>query len=129
MYVFCTPAAAGDGEEIGRHRWISYLQVTVLILPVDISRSQLPLPAAQHEKPLQSRRRVLRSLAVQAVRQREHQSEPIAPFLLGAGESVVDDDLRRVGKVAKLGFPDDQGVGIGCADAVFEAHGGVFAQG
>ena len=64
----------------------------------------------------------------EAVRQQHHQAARLAPLGFGAGDELVDHDLRAVGEVAELRFPDHQRQRIGHAVAEFEAQHGVFAQ-
>jgi hypothetical protein len=63
---------------------------------------------AQHQVTLDARAGVFRPLAFEAVREQHHQAAGLAPLLLAAGNELVDHDLRAVGEVAELRFPDDQ---------------------
>ena len=60
---------------------------------------------AEREESLQPRARMLRPLAFVAVRQQHHQAAVLAPLLFGAGDELIDDDLRAVHEVAELRFP------------------------
>ena len=71
---------------------------------------------------------VLRALALITVRQHKRKSGCKAPFYLSGGDELVDKDLCSVGKVAELGFPDNEGVGGGDGVAVFEAEDGLFGK-
>jgi len=55
------------------------------------------------------------------VRQRDDQTTLHAPLVFTAGDVVVGDDLRAVGEVAELRFPDEQGVWVGRRVAILEA--------
>src|SRR5213594_709725 len=57
---------------------------------------------AELEEPLQPRARVLRPLPLVAVRQEQHDAARPLPLRLGAGDELVDDDLRDVGEVTEL---------------------------
>ena len=77
---------------------------------------------AQHEEPLEPGRRVLGSLALEAVRQQQHQAAALAPLVFGGDDELVDDRLRAVGEVAELRFPAHQRVLVGDRVAVLEAE-------
>ena len=62
------------------------------------------------------------------MRQEQGQAAVTPPLGLAGGQELVNDDLRTVGKIAKLSFPDDQGFGRGSGIAVFEGHDGFFGQ-
>ena len=56
-------------------------------------------------------RRMFRTLTFIAVRQQHHEAVGAQPLGLARGDELVDDDLRAVGEIAELGFPQHQGVG------------------
>src|SRR5215472_6450887 len=66
--------------------------------------------------------RVLRSLAFITVRQEHHQSGKQSPFVLAGNNELINDDLRSIGKVAELRFPQHQGVWIIAAEAVLKSQ-------
>src|SRR5438067_2014603 len=82
----------------------------------------------QLQEALDTCRRVLRTLAFVTVRQHHHQAGGAAPLDFARGDELVDDDLRAVGEVAELAFPDGQGVRFGGRVAVFEAQHRFFRQ-
>jgi hypothetical protein len=43
-----------------------------------------------------------------AVRQQQHEAAHALPLLLAGGDELVDDDLRAVGEIAELRFPQRQ---------------------
>jgi hypothetical protein len=49
---------------------------------------------------------MLRALAFLSVWQQHHQAAKFAPFGFGAGDELVDDDLRTVREIPKLGLPN-----------------------
>jgi hypothetical protein len=104
---FAEQLAAKDVEVIGWGRAVGDLHVVL---------------GAQLEIPLEPGRAVLGALALEAVRKKKHQPAGPKPFELGAGDELVDDRLRAVGKIAELGFPTDQGPRIGERIAIFEAE-------
>ena len=65
---------------------------------------------------------VLGALAFVAVRQQQGEAAEQAPFVFGGGDELIDDDLRAVGEVAELRFPEDEGFRVVAAVAVLEAH-------
>ena len=71
---------------------------------------------------------MFRPLAFVAVRKQHHQTAHAQPFLLARGNELVDDDLRAIGEVAELGFPQGQGLRFGQGIAVFESEHAEFGQ-
>ena len=71
---------------------------------------------------LETRGAVLRSLALVAVRQQQHETRHAQPLALARADELVDDDLRAVGEVAELRFPQDERIGLGQRVAVLEAQ-------
>ena len=71
---------------------------------------------------------MLRPLPFVAVRQQQHQAAGLPPLRFGAGDELVDHDLRAVGEIAELRFPQHQRQRIGHAVAELEAQHGVLAQ-
>lgn len=63
-----------------------------------------------------------------AVRQQHHRATHTAPFLLAGADELVDNDLRAVGEVAELRFPDGQRARFRCRVAVFERQHRFFGQ-
>ena len=61
---------------------------------------------------------------------RQHHGEPAqpAPFHFARRDELVDDDLRAVGEIAELRFPDDELIRLGRRVAVFEAEHRFFGQ-
>ena len=60
----------------------------------------------------------------------EHQSDAIhtAPLHLTRGNELINHDLSAVGKVAKLGFPNHQGIGVVRSVTVLKAQHGFLGQ-
>ena len=83
---------------------------------------------AQLQEALEARRRMLRALPFVAVRQEQHQAADAAPLGFAGADELVDDDLRAVGEVAELRFPDHERVGLGVAIAVLEAEHRLLGQ-
>src|ERR1700728_624417 len=71
---------------------------------------------------------VLGTLTFVAVREQHGYSAEKAPLVFGSSDELIDDDLRAVGKVAELRFPQDQGFGVVAAVAVLEAKDARFRQ-
>ena len=105
--------AAQQVEILGRRGAVGHLHIVA---------------GAQHQEALDARAGVLRPLAFEAVRQQQHQAAGLAPFGFGAGDELVDHDLRAVGEIAELRFPQHQRQRIGHAVAELETQHGVFAQ-
>src|SRR5579863_655542 len=83
---------------------------------------------AQNEETLDARTRMFGPLALVAMRQQQHQSAGLAPLRFGAGDELVNQDLRAVDKIAELRLPQHQGQRIGHAIAKFKTHYRVFAE-
>src|SRR5215510_1101282 len=78
---------------LGRSRWIRDLDI---------------LLGAQGEKSFKASARMFRSLAFKAVRQEQHETAQLLPFILGAGDKLIDDRLRDIPEVTELRFPQNQ---------------------
>ena len=62
----------------------------------------------EREEALEAGAGVLGPLPFEAVRQQQHEAAQAAPLVLGAGDELVDDHLRRVDEVAELRFPQHE---------------------
>ena len=60
------------------------------------------------EEPLDARARVIRPLALVAVRQQQHERRRQSPLGAARRDELVDDHLRAVDEIAVLRFPDHQ---------------------
>src|ERR1035437_3673659 len=83
---------------------------------------------AEREVALNARAGVFGALPFVAVGEEHHQAAGLAPLLLAAGDELVDHDLRAVGEIAELRFPDDQRQRLGHRVAELEAQHGVLAE-
>ena len=83
---------------------------------------------AQREEALDARAGMLGTLAFVAVRQQQHQAAGLAPFRFGAGDELIDQDLRAVDEIAELRLPQHQSQRIGHAVAEFKTHHRVLAE-
>ena len=63
---------------------------------------------AELQEALGTRRRVLGALPFVAVRQQHHEAADAAPLHFAGADELVDHDLRAVGEIAELRFPDDE---------------------
>ncbi len=75
---------------------------------------------AELQEALEARAGVLRSLALVAVGQEEHEAGELSPLLPARRDELVDRHLRGVGEVAELGFPQHELALRRDAEAVFE---------
>src|SRR5690606_16308474 len=64
---------------------------------------------AHLQEALETGGRVLRSLPFVAVRQKADETRHTQPLALARRNELVEDNLRTVGEVAELGFPQGQG--------------------
>ena len=71
---------------------------------------------------LDARAGMLRSLAFVAVRQQQDEAGEQIPLVFAGADELIDDDLRAVGEVAELRFPQNQRFGIVAAEAVLESE-------
>ena len=63
-----------------------------------------------------------------AVGEEHDEAVVFAPFGFAGADELVDHLLAPVDEVAELGFPDDEGVGVGGGEAVFKADAGELAE-
>src|SRR4051794_35593289 len=56
--------------------------------------------------------RMLGTLALIPMRKKHHEPAHALPLALGARDELVDDDLRAVGEIAELRFPDGQSLRV-----------------
>ena len=71
---------------------------------------------------------VFGALSVVAVRQDNGQAAHASPFGFAGGDELVDGNLRAVGEITELRFPDGQHIGGGAGVAVFVGHNRFFVQ-
>ena len=114
--------AAEEVEIVCGRRHVGHLPVAVLHLRpqvpphrplrvVDLGQDVRVL--VRHlQKPFQARGRVLRALAVVAVREQDGEAVLAEPFGLAGAQKLVEDDLGAVCEIAKLRLPEDQRVWV-----------------
>ncbi len=83
---------------------------------------------AQLQEALNARRTVFWSLPFIAMRQQQGQTTKPPPLMLATGQKLIYHDLGAIGKVAELGFPDNQCIRRGGRIAVLECHHRLFRQ-
>ena len=71
---------------------------------------------------------MLRSLTFIAMRQEHDQTAGTTPFRFAGGDKLVDNNLRAIGKVTELTFPDNEFVGIGCGVSVVKSENRFFGK-
>ncbi len=71
---------------------------------------------------------MFRTLAFVAVRQQQHESAQAIPLRFAGADELIDDDLRAVGEIAELPFPQRERVRIGRRITVLERHHRFFGQ-
>ena len=72
------------------------------------------------QEPLEARARVLRAVALVAVRQQQREPRGLTPFREAGDEELVEDDLRAVDEVAELRLPEHERLGRRDRVAVLE---------
>ena len=75
-----------------------------------------------------TRRRMLGPLPFEPVRQQQRETAHAAPFHFTRADELVDDDLRAVGEVAELRFPDHQLIRLRRRITVLEPQHRVLGQ-
>src|SRR5436190_5531968 len=65
---------------------------------------------------------MLGALPFHSVRQQHDQATEPLPFVLGAGNELIDDRLGGIPEIAKLGLPQNQTVGTIKRVTVFESQ-------
>ena len=83
---------------------------------------------AELEIALQTSRRMLRSLALIAMRQQADEARHAQPLALARRDELVEEHLRAIGEIAELGFPHDKRIGLGEGVAIFEAEHRLFRE-
>ena len=109
-------------EHVGRASHVDDLHVAVLMLAVQLVLGWV-LPGflvAKLQPPFHSPRRVLRTLAIVTVGQREDKAGTLQPLGFTSSDELVNDTLRIVGKVTKLSLPHHKRIGRGQRITVFE---------
>ena len=71
---------------------------------------------------------MFRTLALIAVRQQADEARHAQPLAFARRDELVEDDLRAVGEVAELRFPERQRIRAGQRIAVFETEHGLFRK-
>jgi hypothetical protein len=102
-------------EKVGRRSHVGNLHIAVLVLTVQLvlTRELARFLVAKLQPTLHSTRRVLGTLAIITMRQREDETGALQPLGLSRSDKLVDNDLSVVGEVTELGLPHDESVGRG----------------
>ena len=100
-------------EQVGRRRAIGDGHVAV---------------RAHLQEALDTARGVIGPLPFQAVRQHQRHRRSVEPLVLGAGDELIDNDLRHIGEVAELRLPSHQAFRRVQRVTVFKAEHGIFRQ-
>ena len=80
------------------------------------------------EEPLEAGARVLRPVALVAVREQQRQPRGLTPFRQARDEELVEHDLRAVHEVAELRLPEHERLGRRDRVAVLEPERGVLRE-
>ena len=109
-------------EHVGWAGHVDNLHVAVLVLAVQLVLGWVDTRflVAKLQPPFHSSGRVLRTLAIVTVGQREDKARTLQPLGFTSSDELVNNTLCVVGKVTKLGLPHDKGVGRGQRVTVFE---------
>ena len=115
------PPVGGEGlrlppqqvEILRRGRWVGDEQVAL---------------GKELQEALQPRRGMLRPLSFIAVRQEKDERRLLLPLGARRRQELVDDHLRAVGEIAKLGFPEHQRLRRVDGVAILEANRRILGQ-
>ncbi len=78
--------------------------------------------------PFDARARMLRPLPFVSMRKQHDDAGEQIPLVLARGDELIHDDLGAVCEIPKLRFPQNEGLGIIPAEAVFEAEDRGFGK-
>src|ERR1700722_19053144 len=78
--------------------------------------------SGQLQEALHTRARMFGALAFITVGQKKDKAGEQVPLIFSGADELIDDGLRDIGEVAKLGFPQDQSFGIVATVSVFKSH-------
>lgn len=111
-----------DMEQVSRSSHVHDLHVDILVLALkSVSNWDLAgLLIAELQPALHPTGRVLRTLSIVAVGQRQNKTRALQPLGLSRGNELVDDALSVVGEVTELSFPHDKRIGRGQGVSVLE---------
>ena len=84
--------------------------------------------SAHLQEPFKPGRAMFRPLAFVAMRQEHNQPRHAQPFAFARADELIKHDLRPIGKIAKLGLPKGQRIGLGQRIAIFKSQHGIFRQ-
>src|SRR6476620_5370955 len=113
---------AGDGVERLAAEQVEVLRGGGAVRDPDVLlRSEL-------EEPLEPGARVLRPVALVAVREEQGEARGLLPLRAARDDELVDDDLRSVDAVAELGLPEDERLRRRHRVAVLEAERRVLGE-
>jgi hypothetical protein len=116
--------ATKNVEDVGGLSHADNLHVAVLMLAVQLvsSGEYARLLVAKLQPTLHTTGRMLRTLAIVTVGQRDNQTRTLQPLGFTSSDELVNDALRVVGKVTELSLPHDESFGGGQWVTVLEAE-------
>ena len=81
------------------------------------------------QEALQPRARMLRAVALVAVREQKREPRGLAPLREAGDDELVDDDLSAVDEIPELRLPEHERLGGGDRVSVFEPQARVLGEG
>lgn len=81
------------------------------------------------EKPFDARAGMFGALALVSMGKKHHHSGQQTPLIFARGDELIDDDLRAIGEITELRFPEHESLREIAAEAVFEAENGGLGKG
>ena len=114
--------ATQDVEQVGRSSHAANLHVDILVsaLKLVLGGEDARLFVAELQPTLHPTGRVLRTLSIVTVRQRQNETRALQPLRLSRGDELVNNALSIVGEVTELSFPHDKSIGRGQRVTVLE---------
>ncbi len=105
--------ATQNVEVVGRRRDVCHLHI--------VFRTKLEIT-------FQTRRGVFRPLTFKTMRQKADETRHTQPLAFARRDELVKHDLRTIGEVTKLGFPQNKRAQVRQRIAVFVAEDGFFRE-
>ena len=108
-------------QRFWRHQDQRFADVALQLTPQDVKiiggrraiRHLHIVLGAQLQIAFEPRRGMFRPLAFVAMRQEADETRHPQPFAFAGRNELIEHDLRAIGEIAELSFPNGQGIGFG----------------
>jgi len=117
-------------EDVSGSGGVGNLHVGILVLTLQLigTGEVSGVFVTELQESLESGRRVIRTLTVETVGERQNKTRALSPLDLTSGNKQIDNNLGSVGEITKLSLPDDKGIRVGQRVTVLETHDTVLRQ-